>query len=75
MSQPFDIPREPFPRPSVRTPVRIIKRHPFELYQDQIERLKRISLEDQFQGGKGSMSEMVREAIDDYIAKRQGGQE
>src|SRR4051794_38416398 len=67
--------------PDERTPVRAnertggmrtIKRHAFEFYQDQLETLKRISLRDQMEGGKGSQSAMVREALDEYIAKRAG---
>lgn len=49
---------------------RTITRYAFEFYQDQIETLRRIALEDKFNGEKGSMSEMVREAVDLYIAKR-----
>jgi hypothetical protein len=49
---------------------RIPKRYPFEFYQDQLEELKRLSLAEQIDGGKGNMSEMVREAVDDWLAKR-----
>ncbi len=49
---------------------RTITRYAFEFFQDQIESLKRFSLDEQLQGEKGSMSQMVREAIDSYIAKR-----
>lgn len=65
--------------PAFRTPVRpygrtvqrrTITRYAFEFYQDQIETLRRVALEDKFNGEKGSMSEMVREAMDLYIAKR-----
>src|SRR5579859_6976796 len=48
---------------------KIKSRHPFDIYEDQVEELKRLSLEDRMRGGSGSMSAMVREAIDDYIAK------
>ena len=48
---------------------RVITRKSFELFQDQFDTLKRLSLEDQLQGGKGSMSEMVREALDRFIAE------
>ncbi len=62
-------------RPSVRTHVRmeqrILKRHPFEFYRDQLDALKQLSLTDQMAGGRGNMSEMVREALDAYLAKRQ----
>ena len=59
--------------PSVRTPVRskrTITRYAFEFFQDQIESLRQFSLEEKVRGEKGSMSEMVREALDMYIAKR-----
>ena len=57
--------------PSVRPPVRrTITRGAFELYQDQIESLRLFSLDEKARGEKGSMSEMVREAIDAYLAKR-----
>ena len=44
--------------------------HAFEFFQDQLETLKSFSLDEQLRGEKGSMSQMVREAIDAYIAKR-----
>ena len=50
---------------------KIKSRHPFDIYEDQVEELKKLSLEDRMRGGAGSMSAMVREAIDDYIAKVQ----
>ena len=59
--------------PSVRTPVRVkrtITRYAFEFFQDQIDQLKKFSLNEQLMGEKGSMSQMVREALDAYIAKR-----
>lgn len=57
--------------PSVRTPVRrTITRYSFEFFQDQIESLRRYGLEEKARGEKGSMSQMVREAVDMYIAKR-----
>jgi hypothetical protein len=60
-------------RPSVRPSERIkrtLTRYSFEFFQDQIERLKKLSLEEQIRGEKGNMSKMVREALDTYIAKR-----
>src|SRR5205807_9616477 len=48
---------------------KIKSRHPFDIYEDQVEELKKLSLEDRLRGGAGSMSAMVREAIDEYIAK------
>ena len=61
----------PSVRTNARTPVRRqLTRYAFEFYQDQVEELRRLSLEEKLQGGKGSMSEMVREAIDDYLAQK-----
>ena len=52
-------------------PVRRMKiRHPFDLYQDQVETLRQLALEERKRGEQGSMSAMVREAIDTFIAKR-----
>jgi len=47
---------------------KIKSRHAFDIYEDQVEVLQKLSLEDRMRGGTGSMSAMVREAIDDYIA-------
>lgn len=64
-----------FARSPVRTTVRpngrrILTRYSFEFFQDQTEVLKRWSLEQQLRGEKGSMSEMVREALDAYISRK-----
>ena len=62
---------EPPVRANARTPVRRqLTRYAFEFYQDQVEELRRLSLEEKMQGEKGSMSEMVREAIDEYLAQK-----
>jgi hypothetical protein len=60
--------------PIVRTPVkRVMKqRWPSDIWQDQYEALQQFSLEDRKQGLAGSMSAMVREALDMLIAKRRG---
>ena len=50
---------------------RAIARKSFEVFQDQFDTFKRLSLEDQLRGGKGNMSEMVREALDRFIAEQQ----
>jgi hypothetical protein len=81
--QPVSKTPDPAPRPvpSVRVvpPVRgtppVIKRvmkqrHPFDIYRDQYEALQQLALEERKQGGVGSMSAMVREAIDTLIEKR-----
>jgi hypothetical protein len=55
------------------SPKRKIKtRHPFDIYEDQLEELRKLSMEDRMQGGFGSMSAMVRAALDAYIAKKRG---
>jgi hypothetical protein len=46
------------------------QRHPFDIYHDQYETLKQLADEDRRQGGMGSMSAMVREAIDTFIAAK-----
>ena len=69
--KPYSTDGEPPVRTNARTPVRRqLTRYAFEFYQDQVEELRRISLEDKMQGEKGSMSEMVREAIDKYLAQK-----
>ncbi len=59
-----------------RTPVRggrAVKRqmirHPFELYLDQIERLREAAQTERRHGGAGSMSKMVRDAIDQFLGQ------
>jgi hypothetical protein len=58
----------PPPVPLVPKVKRIIKqRQPFDIYEDQYERLKQIKeAEEGFVNGRG-MSQMVREAIDNYL--------
>jgi hypothetical protein len=61
-------------RANARTPVRpngkrIITRNAFEIYEDQMDSLRKISLEEKMNGKLGSMSAMVREAIDSYLQK------
>lgn len=59
------------PRAAIR-PVRAAKRqmirHPFELYMDQLEQLRAAAQAERQQGGPGSMSKMVRDAIDQFLA-------
>jgi hypothetical protein len=62
-------------RPNASTSVRpngrrIITRNSFETYEDQMEALRKLSFHEKMAGKVGSMSQMVREAIDDYLAKR-----
>ncbi|MEU5425724.1 hypothetical protein AB0H73_08950 [Streptomyces olivoreticuli] len=49
---------------------RVLIRRGFEYGQDQLATLKKLSLQEQLDGEEGSMSAMVREALDDYFKKR-----
>jgi hypothetical protein len=50
---------------------RVMKeRWPVNIYHDQYESLKQLALEERKEGGLGSMSATVREAIDKLIAER-----
>jgi hypothetical protein len=65
-------------RVNARTPVRpngkrIITRNAFEIYEDQMDRLRKLSLEEKMNGKLGSMSAMVREAIDSYLQNKSTG--
>ena len=61
-------------RPSVR-PYAVITRYAFEFYQDQLDWLRTTSLEEKTRGEQGSMSKMVREALDLYITKKKQKEE
>jgi hypothetical protein len=52
---------------------RIITRNSFETYEDQMESLRKLSYQEKMDGKLGSMSAMVREAIDNYIHNRTSG--
>jgi hypothetical protein len=65
-------------RANARTPVRpngkrIITRNAFEIYEDQMDTLRKLSLEEKMNGKLGSMSTMVRDAIDSYLQKKASG--
>ena len=49
---------------------RIITRNSFETYEDQMDSLRRLAYREKMEGKIGSMSAMVREAIDEYLEKR-----
>jgi hypothetical protein len=52
-------------------PKRVMKeRWPVNIYHDQYQSLKGLAAEERKQGGLGSISQMVREAIDKLIAER-----
>ena len=60
---------------NARSPVRpngkrIITRNSFEIYEDQMASLRKLSLQEKMDGKIGSMSQMVRDAIDDFLNKR-----
>ena len=57
-----------FARTPVRDPGRrIITRNSFEIYEDQMEALRKLSFQEKMAGQVGSMSAMVRAAIDTYL--------
>ena len=63
--------REVPPVRPVPTIKRVMKqRHPFDIWRDQYESLQQLSLEERKQGGAGSMSAFVREAIDKLLLQR-----
>jgi hypothetical protein len=45
-------------------------RHPFDIYLDQYEALAEFSSEEKRNGKRGSMSAMVRDALDLYITSK-----
>src|SRR5690349_14932577 len=49
---------------------RIITRNSFEIFEDQMDSLRRLAFEDKMAGKGGSQSAMVRAAIDIYLEKR-----
>ena len=62
-------------RPNARTPVRpsgkrIITRNSFEIYEDQMDALRKLSFTEKMEGRLGSMSQMVRDAIDAYLKQK-----
>jgi hypothetical protein len=52
---------------------RIITRNSFEIYEDQMGSLRKISYQEKMEGKLGSMSGMVREAIDNYLQNKTPG--
>jgi hypothetical protein len=67
----LDVRDEPpgLPVPPVRPAKRIRRRHPFDIYEDQLERLKELKTRAMRRGEEASMSQMVREALDAYLDK------
>lgn len=61
-------------RSNARTPERdttkrIVTRNSFEIYEDQMDSLRKLAFQQKMQGKIGSMSAMAREAIDAYLKK------
>ncbi|MEU6064066.1 hypothetical protein ABZ864_06055 [Streptomyces sp. NPDC047082] len=59
-------------RPNGRSPERsftrrIVTRNSFEVYEDQMDDLRRLAYAEKMDGKVGSMSAMVRDAIDQYL--------
>ena len=54
-------------------PKRAFIKRTFDLYEDQLAYLTKESLQDRLAGKEGSMNAMVREAIDDWIRRREAG--
>ena len=48
----------------------ILVRRGFEWREDQLRALKKLSLKEQLEGKPGSMSQMVRDALDEYLRRR-----
>jgi hypothetical protein len=57
----------PIVRPNAR---RIITRNSFEVYEDQMDALRELSYQEKREGRIGSMSAMVREALDNYLKEQ-----
>jgi hypothetical protein len=73
-SPPIPAVRQQSERPNERTPERangkrIITRNSFEIFEDQMDSLRDRSYQEKRAGKIGSMSAMVREAIDAYLKK------
>jgi hypothetical protein len=61
-----DYPNTPSKQPAQRE----IKRHAFEVYKDQVERLQELKVATMKTGELRSMSDMVREALDNFLKKQ-----
>jgi hypothetical protein len=67
---PVPVPPDGVPRTPVPPRRAIRQRQAFDLFEDQYRELKRIADDERNQGLPGSMSRMVREAIDQYLERR-----
>jgi hypothetical protein len=50
---------------------RTLKRHPFDIYADQLERLRVVKAQALRRGEDASMSRMVREALEAFLAQHE----
>jgi hypothetical protein len=67
---PSPLPESQVPQSAPPPGKRTFVRRTFDFYEEQIAYLKQVSLREQLEGKEGSMNAMVREAIDEWIAKR-----
>jgi hypothetical protein len=67
---PSPLPESQVPQSAPSPVKRAFVRRTFDFYEEQIAFLKQVSLREQLEGKEGSMNAMVREAIDEWIAKR-----
>ena len=67
---PSPLPESPLSQSATPPVKRSFVRRTFDFYEEQIAYLKQESLREQLEGKEGSMNAMVREAINDWIAKR-----
>lgn len=58
-------------RPKSSSGKRVIKRQSYNVYQDQHEALQRLEATGVLSGNNIFISEMVREALDEYLSKHQ----
>jgi hypothetical protein len=52
----------------------VLVRRGCEWREDQLRALKKLSLAEQLEGKPGSMSQMVRDALDDYLKKKRASE-
>ena len=67
---PSPLPESQAPQAATQPVKHTFVRRTFDFYEEQITYLKQESLREQLEGKEGSMNAMVREAIDEWIAKR-----
>lgn len=58
------------PTKSAKSAERAIIRHSFQFYQDQLIQLKRLRMQKELQGEVCHLSDLVRQAIDDFLAEQ-----